>query len=52
MYAKSFNLVGEAIAAGTVKQDPKTVTMTLTKTDNVWVPDDKGIEEILEAIMS
>ena len=52
IYAKSFNLVGEAMAAGTVKQDPKTVTMTLTKTDNVWVPDDKGIEEILEAIMS
>lgn len=51
IYAKSFNFVGEAIAAGTVKQDPKTVTMTLTKKDNVWVPDDKGIDAMLEAIM-
>lgn len=51
VYKETFNLIGSAMAAGTVKQDPKTVTMTLTQQDNVWVPNDSDIEAIMSAII-
>lgn len=52
IYTESFKFIGEGIAAGTVKQDLKTVTMTLSKTDNnVWLPNDADIDAIMSAIM-
>lgn len=42
-----YRLIGEAIAAGTVKQDLKTVSMTLTKQDNIWLPSDTDIDVIM-----
>lgn len=51
IYAESFKLVGAAIAAGTVKEDTKKVTLTLTKHDNVWLPNDNDIFTLIAAIM-
>lgn len=52
MYKEMYKLIGEAIAAGTVKQDLKTVSMTLTKKDNIWLPNDNDIDVIMSAIMA
>lgn len=51
IYKETFKLIGSGIAAGTVKQDPKTVTMTLTQQDDVWVPNDDDIVAIMSAIV-
>lgn len=51
IYKETFKIMGASIAAGTVKQDLQTVTITLTNKDNVWIPNDKDIENIMTAIM-
>jgi len=51
VYKETFKLMGAAIASGTVKQEPKTVTMTLTNQDNVWIPNENDIKTIMAAVM-
>jgi len=51
IYKESFKVIGDAIAAGTVKTEPKTVEITLTKQSNVWLPNDDDIEKIMSSIM-
>jgi len=51
IYTELFNFIGEAMAKGTVKQDSKTVPVTLTKKGNVWSPNDSDIDAIVTAII-
>lgn len=54
IYQSAFKMIGEDIAKGTLVQEPKSVKLTLTKKDNVWLPESETnySDDMLSAIMS
>lgn len=51
IYKESFKLVGDAIAAGTVKEEAKTVEITLNKKNNYWLPSSTDLQKIIMTAM-
>jgi hypothetical protein len=52
IYQEAFKIIGEAIAAGTVKDQPKSVTISLTKEGNLWVPSEDDVKNIMTTVMA
>jgi hypothetical protein len=50
IYQESFRIVGEEIAKGTFVENPKTVTLTFTKEDNVWMPKESELVDLMKEI--
>lgn len=51
IFKASFKYVGEGIAAGTVKDEAKQVTFTLTKESNVWLPGENDVVALMNVIV-
>ena len=51
IYEESFKIIGNAIAAGTVKKEPATITVVLTKENNVWLPEGNDIMSLMSSIV-
>lgn len=51
IFKASFKYVGEGIAAGTVKDEAKPVTFTLTKESNVWLPGENDVVALMNVIV-
>lgn len=52
LFDYTFNKEAELIKNGSLAETPKTITMTLTKQDNVWVPNESDMFKIGTAVMS
>ena len=52
LFDYTFNKEAELIKNGSLAETPKTITMTLTKKDNVWVPSESDMFKIGTAIMA
>ncbi|WP_160677859.1 DUF5105 domain-containing protein [Clostridium sp. C8-1-8] len=50
IYQESFKIVGEEIAKGTFVENPKTVTLTFTKENNVWMPKESELVDLMKEI--
>lgn len=51
IYKELIKYLGDAIAAGTVKDQPQTVMITLTKQSNMWMINDNDVDRIMSAVM-
>lgn len=51
IYQSSFKLVGEGIANGIVVKEPKSVTLTLTKKDNIWLPGENDVTALMNVLI-
>lgn len=51
IYKESFKLVGDAVAAGTVKSEGKTVEINLSKKDNHWIPSSADLQKVILTAM-
>lgn len=52
IYQEVFKIIGEIFAEGPVKEDTTTVTVNLTKINNIWIPDANFEKDIAKVIIS
>lgn len=52
IFQSSFKYIGEEIAAGTIVSEPNSMTLTLTKENNVWLPGENDVITLLTVIVS
>jgi len=50
IYTESFKLIGGSMASGILKQEPQTITITLTKEGGVWLPSEDDVVALMGAI--
>lgn len=48
----SLKYVGESIANGTIVQEPKTITLTITKDKDIWLPGQSDIIKLMEVLVA
>lgn len=52
IYQESFKIVGGKIADGVLVENPKTMTLTFTKENNVWMPKESELVDLMSAIVN
>lgn len=50
IYTEAFKLIGGSMASGILKEEPQTVTITLTKKGGAWLPGEDDVVTLMKAI--
>lgn len=51
LFKETFKFVGEELAAGNIVSEPKSVTLTVDKTDGVWLPGESDVMSLMTVLM-